>query len=140
MLAAATLGVGVAETLRARVTLDTPGAEASFQRHAHRLIVQSYAKSVISASGMPHVGAKPVASLQRAVTGAQLRGGIKVDIVNLQENLVDSTERLVVLAWVERGDPDLDYDARQARPSAGAVYGWSQRSASGVEILLRQTA
>jgi hypothetical protein len=29
----------------------------------------------------------------------------------------------VIVAWVERGKPDLEFDALEARPSNDAVYG-----------------
>lgn len=137
LVAATTLGTAVSDTFRARVSLDTPAVPSRLEGHSHRLVVQSYERSAIGESGMPARGARPLASLQRAVTSDELRRGIAVDIVQLQDRATNA-DSVVVVAWVERGDPDLEYDARTARPSEGAVYGVSGGAGPGIEVVLRQ--
>jgi hypothetical protein len=46
-------------------------------------------------------------------------------------------ETPVVVAWVERGVPNLEFDALRARPTEGAVVGVTRSSkASGTRVVL----
>ena len=44
----------------------------------------------------------------------------------------------MIVAWIEHGAPDLEFDALRARPSRGAVYGVAQTSAGSAQIVLRR--
>ncbi len=36
----------------------------------------------------------------------------------------------LVVAWIEAGEPDLEFDGRNARPTRGSVYGIVKRDAT----------
>jgi hypothetical protein len=133
LLAATTLG-DAAGTLRAEVRAGgLPGAAA------YRLVVQSYDASE---GPLPARGARPVGSIQRAVTADELRQGVRVDLLELRETTTGSDARgPVVVAWIEAGEPDLEFDGRTARPAPGSVYGVVRRGAmqDRVQISLDRT-
>jgi hypothetical protein len=118
LLAATTLGDG-ADLVRAEVKADGL-AEAG----TYRLVVQSYDQDGRTILG-PR--AKPRASVQRTVTAAELREGVRVPLVRVGISGHDGPSPVVV-AWVEAGSADLEFDGRAARPSAGSMYGESKRS------------
>lgn len=119
LLASTTLGVESASTLRAEVRADVP------LEGRYRLVVQTFAGN----------GAKPVASVQRAVTGQELRDGVQVSLVEMGERSSKSR----VVAWVEVGAPDLEFDGRLSRPRAGSIVG-TARGEDNVHILLTKRA
>jgi hypothetical protein len=99
LLAAATLGDG-ADTLRAEVRAH------GLREGAYRLVVQSYDASD---GRMPGRDDRPVGSLLReSATAPQL-------------------EHPVVVAWIEAGEPNLEFDGRTARPRPGNMYGLARR-------------
>jgi len=57
-----------------------------------------------------------------------------VNLVQLGDDVAVSDDSVIV-AWVERGSANLDYDGMEARPARGAFYGASP-TATG-EIVLR---
>jgi len=120
LLAVTTLGVAALQHVRAEVSGD-PRLLAKEQSGAgeYRLIVQSYAPSSV-VNGVPTARARPLASAQRSVTAAELARGIGVDVVDLEHAQGDDQ---VLVAWVERGAADLDFDAHRARPMSGAYLG-----------------
>jgi hypothetical protein len=126
LLASTTLGNG-ADTLRAEVRADGL-AEGS----QYRLVVQSYDES--------GPRAKPVGSVQRAVTGADLRRGVQINLLELRgAGAAPANEGAAVMAWIEAGEPDLEFDGRRARPAPGSVYGVVKRSgAARVQISLNR--
>jgi hypothetical protein len=127
LLARTTLG-HLAGTVRAEVQTDAVNDEGSY-----RLVVQSYD----SRDGR----AKPIGSVQRAVTGAELRKGVRIDVVELRDTPANTSDDPMLVAWVEAGDPDLEFDGRMARPQPGSVYGKARRSTDVVQISLdRKTA
>jgi hypothetical protein len=132
LLAATTLGNG-ADTLHAEVR-----AKGLSSKGAYRLVVQSYDQV---ASGLPARAARPVGSLQRAVTADELRNGVRVNLLELRDSAGEATAPLVV-AWIEAGDPDLEFDGRAARPQPGSIYGSVRRSArqDAVQISLDRIA
>ena len=77
---------------------------------------------MLAHDGSPHDLATPVASLQRAVSQEELRLGLDIDVMHAGP-VRDDSDELVVFAWVEPGQPDLEYDAALARPSLGALRG-----------------
>jgi hypothetical protein len=105
---------GLAGLGRRRVRVRQRGHRGS---EGLRLVVQSYREQDVVA-GRPTPYARPLASTQRAVSSDQLRGGVQLDLVHFESDHDD----VVVIAWAEEGDADLDYDGLQARPPrAGAL-------------------
>jgi hypothetical protein len=145
LLAATTLGVAGASTVHAEV--HAADAELSEGR-PYRLVVQSYDGS---ADGVRLSSrARPVASMQRAITPDELRRGVKVDLLELRQlpasGLSPAADadpgnlaKALVLAWVEEGKPDLEYDARRARPLPGSFVGAAPRTGTqeSVRISIR---
>lgn len=129
LLAATTLGSG-ADTLRAEVR-----ARGLSEDGAYRLVVQSYDTKDAE---LPAPWARPVGSMQRAVTADELREGVQVDLLMLREGVAQhGAGRPVVVAWIESGAPDLEYDARAARPQRGNAYGVVRRSANQESVQIR---
>jgi hypothetical protein len=122
LLAATTLG-DAADTLHAEVRAVGLSEDA-----AYRLVVQSYDATD---GRVPGRHSRPVGSLQRAVTGAELREGVHVDLLELRESAQASytDDGTLVVAWIEAGEPNLEFDGRAARPAPGSVYGAAKRSA-----------
>jgi hypothetical protein len=84
-------------------------------REGLRLVVQSYRERDVVA-GRPTPYARPLASAQRGVSSDQLTGGVQLDLVQFESDDDD----VVVIAWAEEGEPDLDYDGLEARPPRAA--------------------
>ena len=90
---------------------------------------------------VPGREARPVGSLQRAVTADELRHGVHVNLLELRESAGESpSERPMVVAWIEAGEPNLEFDGRTARPRPGNVYGVARREGrqDGVQISLNR--
>ena len=122
ILAATTLG-DAADTLHAEVR-----ADGLVESGSYRLVVQSY-------DSRPTVRSKPVGSLQRAVTADELRLGVHVNLLELRQSAqVGGDVHPMVVAWVEAGEPDLEFDARRARPLPGSVYGAVRRDVNAHSI------
>jgi hypothetical protein len=143
LLAATTLGVPGASTVRAEVRADMTLSEG----RPYRLVVQSYDESV--GGDLPSGRAKPRASIQRPITAGELRDGVQVDLLELGQAdvssdgaprsllrsssvVVDDAARgnlakALVLAWVEEGRADLEFDGRRARPMPGSFVGAARR-------------
>jgi len=66
------------------------------------------------------------------VTAEEMQRGIAVDLVHLDV----ASSAPVVVAWVEPGEPDLEFDALRARPSPGAHYG---TGSPGARVVLKKT-
>ena len=99
----------------------------------YRLIVQSYDK-LDRASTIPS-SVRPRASAQRAVTADDLARGIRIDLIELGEK----EDQGVVVAWVEPGEANLEFDARRARPTPGSLFGVAESNPTegqSVEIVL----
>ena len=118
LVAATTVGIGALHRVRAAVSVDARTLGTSDV--GYRLIVQSYAPESFGASDLPGQRARPLASTQRAVTRQELARGIAVDVLGVSAAAGDAP---VIVAWVERGKADLEFDALEARPSQDAVYG-----------------
>jgi hypothetical protein len=131
LLAATTLGLEGANTVRAEVRADEDLADS----REYRLVVQSY-----DADGgkVPGFRARPVGSLQRAVTAAELRMGVQVNLLELRQDGGEQGGGAVV-AWIEAGKPDLEFDGRTARPLPGSIYGLARRGADGSNVQIRLT-
>jgi hypothetical protein len=116
LLAAVTLGDG-ADTVRAEVRAH------GVREGAYRLVVQSYDASD---GRVPGRDARPVGSLQRSVTADELQHGVHVSLLELREH-ASQVERPMVVAWIEAGEPNLEFDGRTARPRPGSMYGLARR-------------
>ena len=132
LLAATTLGIDAGDTFRADVSSD----EELVESRDYRLVVQSYDAE---SSDVPGVRARPLGSMQRAVTGAEIRKGVSVSLVELRraQATESTTKDPVVVAWIEDGKPDLEFDGRMARPRPGSTYGLVKRSARAGHVQVR---
>jgi hypothetical protein len=110
-----------------------PGSDAVSE---YRLIVQSYSPANI-VDGVPRAHARPLASAQRSVTAEELSQGVAVDVVELGGHDTDSP---VLVAWLERGAADLDFDGRRARPRRDAFRGVASAKSEQAHIVLSQDA
>lgn len=118
LVAATTVGVSQLQRVRAEVTA---GANALPRESAgeYRLVVHSYAAQYV-VDGVPTPHARPLASTQRSVTPWELSRGVAVDVVDLETRTDDGA---VIVAWVEQGAANLEFDGRRARPSRDAIVG-----------------
>jgi hypothetical protein len=132
LLAATTLGDG-ADTLHADIRAN------GLRDGAYRLVVQTYDNAGVRFPGRE---ARPVGSVQRAVTADELRQGVRVNLLELRDAAAEHGSSPVVVAWVEAGQPDLEFDGRKARPNPGNMYGVVRRFAKqeGVQIRLDRVA
>jgi hypothetical protein len=129
LVAATTLGVSGVDQIRARVTSETD-VQADGEL---RLIVQSYARDALAQGALPSNDVRPLASIQRTITAEELRDGVDVSVIQLPGADASDADSVVV-AWVERGVADLEFEGMESRPLAGAHYGAAQR---GADIVLR---
>jgi hypothetical protein len=122
LLAATTVG-DAASTLRAEVRAQGLAVDG-----VYRLVVQSYA-APLAGRAIPDQTARPIGSTQRAVTADELRNGVHVNLLELGSPTVpsDPQDKPVVVAWIEAGAPDLEFDGRTARPGPGSVFGSVKR-------------
>ncbi len=133
LLAATTLGMDGANTVRAEVIGEGDLAESG----DYRLVVQSY-----DAEGgkMPGDRSRPVGSYQRAVTAAELRAGVHVNLLELRAPSATEGKGVepVLVAWVEDGKPDLEFDGRMARPGPGSsMVGLVRRGVRQANVQIR---
>jgi hypothetical protein len=119
LVAATSFGVGHLGFVRAEITAE-PGVGTDAAEGAYRLIVQSYEAASVGADQRPEAFARPLGSTQRAITAEELEKGVAIDIVQMGDS---APEGAIVVAWIERGAPDLEFDARQARPAPDSFYG-----------------
>jgi hypothetical protein len=132
LLAAMTLGQGEMEQVRAHIS----GGELSGSG-SHRLVLHSYAPTSLGTDGRPDPAARPIGSLQRAITADELRNGFHVNLIQVGAKVDDA----VLVAWVEPGEPTLELDARTARPAPGASVGFARPGEPGrVSIVLDRRA
>jgi hypothetical protein len=122
-----------ADAVRAQVR-----AEGLSAGGVYRLVVQSYQGGT---SQVPGPYARPLASVQRAVTSDQLRHGVHVSLVEMRQAAPEGATSPVLVAWIEAGEPDLEFDGRMARPQPGCVYGVVKRGSleDVVQISLNRT-
>ncbi len=132
LLASSTLGAAAEKSTTTRVRSNRVGRS----RGPMRLVVQAYAPED-APDGAPRPGARPYTYAQRRVTAGQLRRGVHVDLVDLSGSGHDAPH---VVAWVERGEPDLNFDGRGARPREGSWVGGGRAAQSSAEIVLRRRA
>jgi hypothetical protein len=131
LLAATSLGVDGASTVRAEVRSD----EDLVESRDYRLVVQSFDRGE---GTRPSFRARPVASYQRAVTAAELRKGVHVSLVELRRAAIGHDDG-AVLAWIEAGKPDLEFDGRTARPRPGSMFGLGRKASGTSPVQIRLT-
>jgi hypothetical protein len=110
-LLAATLGVD-GTTVRAGVRVEAGEVD---DRTEYRVVLQTY--------DGPMTGARPVGSTQRVVTGAELRKGLQMSVLELRTTPKRAGGKELVVAWIEEGAEELELDARIARPHANSLVG-----------------
>ncbi len=136
LVAATTMGLGHLDRVRAEVSADT--AKLGVGSGRYRLVVQSYPRESLSADKLPSSRQKPLASAQRSVTAEELSRGVAVDVLRVGEELDPSQ---VIVAWIEQGEADLEFDGAEARPGAHSLYGASEsRSLGSARVVLRSRA
>jgi hypothetical protein len=138
IVAATSLGIGQVDRVRAEISSDfqplSEGTDA-----AYRLIVQSYSAETLNGDTLPAYGARPLGSVQRSITAEELREGIAVDLLQLDGG--SGARSPMVIAWVEPGEPDLEFDALRARPSGAAVVGTARaQERDAARVVLRRQA
>jgi hypothetical protein len=135
LLAATTLGVAGASMIHADVRSHARLEEG----RRYRLVVQSYDRGRGDAARNHD---RPIASTQLAVTPAELRDGVRVGLVELQPAGERRDDRpMTLLAWVEEGKADLEFDGLRARPRPGSMTGTAPRGGSetAIQILVAET-
>lgn len=127
LLAATTLGS--ASLTEVQVTAGGVRAQSPM-----RLVVQTYAPENVDALGRVSPRARPLGSMQRAVSAEELARGVPVSVLQLD----GERDAHVVVAWVEPGEPNLELDARTAKPAAEALVGVSHsRAGERAHIVMR---
>ncbi len=133
MALVAATSLGLSNVHCVRTTVSSRSIAPDLLQGACRLIVQSYAPGAIAADQIA-AGARPLASAQRAITSEELRQGVQIDLVHVEGSAMEE-ESLV--AWVEHGDPDLEFDARTARPGTGSMFGHGATNTTTGHVWLR---
>lgn len=136
LVAATTLGLSSVAKMRAEVSVAEPLAAIGARSSGYRLIVQSYARDSVGQNELPGARTRPLASAQRAVTAEELAHGVAVDM--LQINVAASEQSPLIVAWIENGAPDLEFDALRARPDSSAVYGSAESARGSAHVVLRR--
>ena len=120
--------------MRAEVRADQGLAES----RDYRLVVHSYDSK---AGRNPGGHLRPIGSYQRAVTAAELRrrGCLLALVSRLRQMAASVGNDGAVVAWIEAGKPDLEFDGRTARPRPGSMVGLAKRSPGGSHVQIRLT-
>lgn len=121
-LVATTMGLDALGRLRIIVRAKSVGLERG------RLVVQAFAKAGAEA--------RPLASAQRAVSRDDLFTGVEI---TLHPNDASTTGHHV-LAWIEPGEPDLEYDGLRAKPKAPISLGRVRALRNSAELDLQPFA
>jgi hypothetical protein len=134
LLAATTLGAGGFDHLRVRVR--TRSSLPGDGHDSWRLVAQSYRPSDLDLDGRPVQGTRPLSSVQRAVTREDLDDAVVLDLVAVNQPLSFGAS---VIAWVEPGFADLDFDGLTVRPPVCALFGRGTPDGSEQEVVLART-
>lgn len=122
-LVATTSGLDAMGRLRIVVRAQSVGLEQG------RLVVQAFAKAESQA--------RPLAAAQRAVSREELMRGVEVTLHPTQS---DADVSHHVLAWIEPGEPDLEYDGLRAVPTTPVSLGRVRATWNRAEVELRPFA
>ena len=134
LVAASCVGAENFDSVRANVKADPAKDVAPADRY--RLVVQAFAPGSVVQGSLPNAASRPLASAQRAISAEELRAGVAVDVMQLggEFRAVDDP---TVVAWVEPGDADLDYQGLRARPGPEALCGTAEHARAGsVDLVL----
>jgi hypothetical protein len=131
LVAAAALGDSEFTHVHARIVGDGRFEGAAI---GYRLVVQSYSCASLSPAMVPLLRAKPLGSVQRAVTPEDLARGVSIDLVQWGGGRPDGA---AVVAWVEPGVPDLEFDGLRARPPENAWFGAADPDDPALVVLRR---
>jgi hypothetical protein len=131
LVAATTIGLSSVQRVRAAVSVGAREALPTVSGE-YRLIVQSYSAANV-VDGVPVAHARPLASAQRSVTREELARGVAIDVVDVGERANDAA---VIVAWLERGSANLDFDARRARPGRDAYIGVAAAERQQAQVVL----
>lgn len=135
LVAATTIGLGSLDRVRAEVSADTTSLGRGDR---YRLVVQSYAPESVAAGSVPSLRQRPLASAQRSVTAEELSRGVAIDVLRVGESAGASP---LIVAWIEKGEADLEFDGAEARPSSAALYGASESQELGsARVVLKPRA
>jgi hypothetical protein len=121
-LVATTMGLDALGRLRIIVRAKSVGLERG------RLVVQAFAKTGPEA--------RPLASAQRAVNREDLFDGVEITL-HCNDEMASGHH---VLAWIELGEPDLEYDGLCAKPKAPISLGRVRALRGRVELDLQPFA
>jgi hypothetical protein len=127
LVAATTIGLGQLDRVRAEVS-----ADAALESGRYRLVVQSYDRDSMPFGALPSTRQRPLASAQRSVTAEELARGVAVDVLHVGEAALSP----VIIAWIERGEADLEFDGAEARPSETSLLGISESRDLGAARLV----
>jgi hypothetical protein len=104
-----------------------------------RLVVQVYSRDAEFVGGLPAARERPLAASQRATSAEELRQGVVVSV------MVSASRRswghgVRVLAWLEPGVPDLEFDGLCARPCGSVYVGCCGVSRDRADLVLARQA
>ena len=134
LVAASCMGADSFDSVRAHVTAHPLKQVAPAARY--RLVVQAYAPGSLMQGSLPGAATRPLASAQRAVSVEELREGVAIDVMQFggEFRAVDDP---TVVAWVEPGDADLEYQGLRARPGPEALCCTAEHARAGaVDLVL----
>ncbi len=72
---------------------------------------------------------RPLGAIQRAVTSEELEHGLAIDVPHMP-----SVDDPYIVAWVERGVPNLENDGLHARPKRGSLVGRARGDTVSIEL------
>ncbi len=127
LVASTTLGSSAVAQLRASVRADLGCTGAG----RWRLIVQSYAPEELDEQGRPTHGARPLGSAEHLYDSEELREGVSLEVVQLDEG-----PEATLIAWLEADDVEVELDALAARPAGDSWFGRAGHMAGRRQIEL----
>ena len=132
-LIATTLGLDDFGRVWVRVRAEVPGNEAC------RLVVQLYPSGSAEPGAAIQRYARPLASAQRAATPEALRNGLEMMLVHWM-SAHEPVGDTVLIAWVEPGEANLEFDGLRARPAEAAYVGMCRPEHERVNLVLQRSA
>lgn len=131
-LIATTVGLDDFGRVWVRVRADVAGTDLC------RLVVQLYPATAATGAAIQSY-ARPLASAQRAVTPDELRAGLEVMLVHWMSGQRTAGDT-VLIAWVEPGEPNLEFDGLRAKPAQCAYVGMCRPEQERADLVLQRSA